>query len=581
MASKTKKKAIGKPSSAAPPPAIVSAGRSGPWVKLWIKLFAAGLLLAGLAYLPSLSGPLIFDDLHLPFSDPSAARMSAHFWIGGVRPVLMASYWLNYIVSGTQTFSYHAVNLLLHAASAVIVFFILQRLLKLASVEKNTFLFALFGAGIFLLHPLQSESVAYISGRSELVSGLFLLSAWLVFLNHFEGNTTIQTVLKILLLTAAAVLGKESAISLPALLLVTDFYWNRAALRGQIRERWKLYAPIVLGGLVAAAVIIRSLDKATSAGLSLENVTPFQYALTQCRAILTYIRLFLIPAGQSGDWQIPFYRSFADGGALLFVFGILVLLGVIVWSYRRSPLLSFGLLVFVLVLLPTSSVIPIKDALAERRMYVAIIGLILALVAILDRYQLDPAALRTGAIVVLSLAAIATFERSQVWAEDVVFWQDVLKKNPANKRAHTDLANSYIRHRRFAEAMAEDDLLDKTDGVTEGTLLNRVAVYEVQQSYELALDMLHKTAAMHPTPSTYTEIGHLQAYIGHIPESLAAFASALDLDPQYAAAHAQRGMIYLATGDNARALTDFHDALKSEPDNEIATIGLARLTRNP
>ncbi len=457
---------------------------------------------------------------------------------------------------------------------------VLQRLLKLASIEKNALLFSLFGAGIFLLHPLQSESAAYIAGRSELVSGLLLVTAWLVFLNHFESQTTGATALKILLLAAAAVLGKESAISLPALLLVTDFYWNRASLRDQLRSRWKLYVPIVVGGLVAAVAIIRSLDKAPSAGLSLENVTPLRYALTQCRVIFIYLRLFLIPAGQSGDWRIPFYRSFTDGTAWLYVFGILILFGGIVLLYRRAPLLSFGLLVFVLLLLPTSSLIPIKDALAERRMYIAIVGLILAVIAILDRYQLDPAVLKFGAIAVLSIAAIVTFQRSQVWGDDVAFWQDVLAKDPGNKRAHDDLENAYMRHGRFTEAMAENDLLDKTDGVTERTLLNRVAVYEVMQNYDLALDTLQKTAAMHPTSSTYTEIGHLEAYLGHIPESLAAFGLALKLDPKYAPAHAQRGMIYLATGDNVRASSDFHEALHSEPNNEIATSGLAKLAAN-
>ena len=178
--SKVKKRATSK-SIAAPSAVVVATDHS--W--LWAKLFAAALLLAGVVYLPSLNGPIIFDDFHLPFSDPNAARMPASFWIGGVRPLLMATYWLNYAISGTTTFSYHAVNLLIHAAAAVVVFFVLQHLLKLASIEKNAFLFSLLGAGLFLLHPLQSESAAYIAGRSELVSGLFLVSAWLVFLQSF------------------------------------------------------------------------------------------------------------------------------------------------------------------------------------------------------------------------------------------------------------------------------------------------------------------------------------------------------------------------------------------------------------
>jgi protein O-mannosyl-transferase len=573
MGSKARKKAIRKSSDAEPSRVFVSEGHS--WT--WATLFAAGLILAGVAYLPSLNGPLIFDDHSLPFSDPNAARMPPRFWIGGVRPLLMTSYWLNYKISGTETFSYHAVNLLLHAASAVVVFFLLQRLLKFAAIEKNASLFSLFGAGLFLLHPLQSESVAYIAGRSELVSGFFLLSAWLLFLNHFENKTTLATALKILLLAAAALLGKESAISLPALLLITDLYWNRASLRDTIQDRWKLYAPILLGGIIAAIAIVRSLNKSPSAGLSLENVTPFRYALTECRSILTYLRLFLIPADQSGDWRISFYRSIADRDAWLYVLGILVLLGAITLSYRRSLLLSFGLLAFVVLLMPTSSVIPIKDALAERRMYVPIIGLILSLIAVLDRYQLDPAVLRIGVIAVLSVAAVLTFQRSQVWGDDIVFWQDVLKKDPGNRRAHLDLGTSYTGHQQFAEAIAQYEELDKMDGVTEVTLLNRIVPYEMMRNFDLALDTLHKAAAMHPTPRTYTEIGHVEAYIGHIPESVDAFTLALKLDPAYAPAHAQRGMIYLATGDNVRARTDFHDALRSEPTNEIATAGLSKL----
>ena len=111
------------------------------------------------------------------------------------------------------------------------------------------------------------------------------------------------------------------------------------------------------------------------------------------------MRLFVLPADQSGEWRIAFYRSITDGDAWLYVLGILVLLECNRLSYRRHPpppLLSFGLLAFLLLLLPTSSVIPIKDALAERRMYIPIIGLILALIAILDRYPLSPAVLRVG-----------------------------------------------------------------------------------------------------------------------------------------------------------------------------------------
>ena len=539
-------------------------------------LFAGAFVIASIVYWPAIDGPFLFDDLRLPFSDPKADSMPLAFWLGGVRPVLMASYWLNYEISGGQTFSYHAVNLMLHAATAVLVFFVLQRLLELGRMGAKTFPVSLFGAGLFLLHPLQSESVAYIAGRSELVSGLFLLGAWLVFLNHFQDKTTMATAFKILALAAAAVLGKESAISLPGVLFITDLYWSRAAIQAQIRDRLKLYVPIILGGILGAIAIVHSLG-GTNAGLSTKGVTPFQYLLTQCRVILTYIRLFLVPAAQNGDWHLPFYRSITEPGAWLYVFGILILLGATILFYRSAPLFSFGLAVFFVLLMPTSSVVPITDALAERRMYVPIIGLILASVAIVSRFHLDSVVLRTAAILVLMAAAILTFQRSRVWGDDIAFWQDVIKKSPTSSRPHIGLAGSYMLRAQYTKAISEYDAADKLDGVKEQTLLNRVAAYEMQRNFDLALEGLRRVAAMHPTPNTYKEIGRVEAYIGHIKESLDAFTAAITIDPRYAPAYAQRGMVYLATGDNTRAKADFQSALAIEPGNEIALSGLGRL----
>ena len=572
MASKARGRTAGKAPAVSPPGGRSSVRRS--W--LWLGLFAAGMLVTNGVYAPALHGPLIFDDYNLPFNNPNAAKMPAAFWIGGVRPVLMASYWVNYLISGTDTFLYHAVNLLLHSATAVIVFFLFQRILKLAGYEEKTFIPSLFGAGLFLLHPLQSESVAYIAGRSELVSGLFLLSAWLVFLNHFENNTSLATALKILLLATIALLGKESAISLPGVLLITDLYWKRASLQAQIRSRIRLYLPIILGGVVAAAVIIRSLGGASGAGLSL-GVTPFQYALTQCRAILIYISLFLIPIGQSGDWQLPLYRTLADTRAWLYMFGMLALLAGIMLSYRRAPLFSFGLAAFLVLLMPTSSVLPIKDALAERRMYVPIIGLILALLGIVNSFRLDSALLRLGAIVLLTTAAGLTYQRSRIWGDDIVFWQDVIRGNPSNSRAHLGLGGSYMNHRRFAEAIKEYDLVGSLAGPQEDIILNRIVAYEYNGNFDLALDGLHKLAAMHPTASTYHHIGHVEAYLRQAKEALAAFDLALSLDPNYVPALVERGRVRVATGDYQNARADFQRALEIEPDNGAAVDGLAKL----
>ena len=146
MASRASKRA------ARPVPAVSTATGFASW-----PLLLAGMALAVFVYAPSLQGPFVFDDFHLPFADPKASLMPAQFWIGGVRPVLMGSYWANYLYSGPGTYSYHAVNIALHLIAAALVWRILGRLLRMAFPSEETRWTAFLGAGIFLLHPLQTN----------------------------------------------------------------------------------------------------------------------------------------------------------------------------------------------------------------------------------------------------------------------------------------------------------------------------------------------------------------------------------------------------------------------------------------
>ena len=511
-----------------------AAERPGALSLGWLWLPAV-LLITAVAYWPSLRGPFIFDDYNLPFSDPHVATAPASFWIGGVRPVLMATYWANYILSGTQPFSYHAGNLLLHAITAGMVFFLLRRLLELAGIDTRGELLAFFGAGLFLLHPLQTESVAYIAGRSEVVAGLFYVAAWLAFLVNFRFTFHLRTALAILLLAGAAVAGKESAISLPAILFLTDIYWNPATVIEQVRSRATLYVPIVLGGALAAWKILGSLTSGTAAGFSSAGVTPVLYALTQCRVIPEYIKLFLLPIGQNGDWGLPFFQSLTDHAAWVWPLGMAALLVVIVATYRRARLFSFGLATFLVLLLPTSSFVPIKDAIAERRMYIPIIGLILALLWVLDYAAArlpalrEPRTLGLAMLLILAVAGGLSFERSKVWSSVTLFWADSAGKNPANSRAHRGLGAGYMLDGRYADAIREFQTAMNEAGKSDWLTDILALAYQLNQQPVLALDQLRKIE--HPTASTYDRIGYLQAVMGDAAGASVSFQTALELEP--------------------------------------------------
>src|SRR6185503_10304033 len=130
--------------------------------------FVIALALAFEVYGPSLNGPFLFDDQYLPFSVSTFPVNSLYAWIAGVRPLLMMSYWVNYQLSGLQTASYHAFNVFFHTVNAALLFFIARKVLEFAQVERERRdVLAAFAGALFLLHPVNTESVAYIASRSE------------------------------------------------------------------------------------------------------------------------------------------------------------------------------------------------------------------------------------------------------------------------------------------------------------------------------------------------------------------------------------------------------------------------------
>jgi len=335
---------------------------------------AAALFVVIQAYGPALHGPFLFDDPYLPMNSAALRSAGLLSWINGVRPLLMLSYWSNYQLAGSETSQYHEWNVFLHFLNATMVYFILRKLLQLAEAPP---MLALFGAGLFLLHPLQTEAVAYIAGRSEILSAFFFLAAFLLFLYRRTTAISWPAALGVLALFGGAMTTKENTVVLPGLLILTDYFWNPGYRFEGIRGNWRLYIPMALGGIVGAVGVFRILGRADSAGFQMKGIAWYEYLFTQFRVFFVYLRLFLFPVGQTIDYDFPLSRSLFDNGAIVGLAGILALLAAAVYFRRRFPLASYGFLAFAMILAPTSSVIPIRDPVAEHRVYLPMIGLLL------------------------------------------------------------------------------------------------------------------------------------------------------------------------------------------------------------
>ena len=312
-----------------------------------------------------------------------------------------------------------------------------------------------------------------------------------------------------------------------------------------------------------------------SAGFRMKDLTWYQYLFTQFRAIFVYIGTFLFPANLNADWDFPISKTILDRGSIA---GLMVLaaLAAAAWHYRRRrPLACFGYFVFLLLLSPTSSILPIKDPVAERRLYLPMLGLLLILVDLAIHLKIERKALAAGLMVLLAAAA-ATHARAAVWSSAVALWEDTVRKSPNKARDHFQLALAYYDQGSFDRSVAEYQKAAQLEPPEYSLLLDWALAYDGLNQPENALAKLRQAAAMEPRAQVYSQMAKVYGERGQWKEAMEALATAEKLDPNFAATYAYKGLVHLSTGDAAAAVTDFQRALAIDRNLEPAVQGLAR-----
>jgi tetratricopeptide (TPR) repeat protein len=532
-------------------------------------------------YGPALSGPFLFDDLYLPFTAAEFANAGVRTWVSGLRPALMLSFWGNFRLSGMEPFSYHLFNVLCHCLNGVLIFLAVRKLLAWAgAAERTRDPLAGFAAALFLLHPLQTESVAYVASRSEVLSVMFYLAAFNVFLYRRRAAASFPVSIAVVLLFAAAVSTKEHTASLPLALLLTDYWFNPGFSFAGIRKNWRLYGLMAAGAAVVIRPVWRLLRTADTAGFALKDLPWHHYFFTQGRAIWQYIRLFLLPWGQNVDPDFPVSRTLLDHGALFGLLGLAALAAAAVWGRRRFPLASYGFLLFLLLLAPTSSVMPIADPLAERRLYLPMIGLLLAAMDFLRRWKAPPRTVAAAMVALLVVEGALAHRRNEVWSSDLALWTDSVAKSPNKSRPHFQLGFAYFSHGRCAEALAEYQTAARLSPPEYRLLTNLGMAHGCLDQWAPALEEFRQAQPLRNGPHVWALIGLAEAKLGHREQALAAFDTAEKLGAAYDTTYAYRGDLYAAAGDWAAADREYRRALALNPGSELALRGAAAASQH-
>jgi protein O-mannosyl-transferase len=543
------------------------------------------ILAAAFVYSNSFSGPFIYDDLSSTRDNPhirqlwplwEAASAPAQSTAAG-RPVVALSLALNYALGGLNVWGYHAFNLAFHVLAALLLFGIVRRTLsgsfaKMLDQRTSTWL-AASTALIWELHPLASEAVDYIIQRTELLASLFLLLTLYCLIRGSSSRHERRWYGAAITACALGMGSKEIMAGAPWLILFYDRAYLAESWTGVWRRRGQLYIGLA-GTWLLLIALVASGARSETVGFKFNQVSPWQYAMTQAGAILHYLRLSLWPYPLSIDYfDWPVAKTFAQaapGQA-----AILLLLGLTLWAVIRKPHVGFLGLWFFIILAPSSSFVPIvTELVAERRVYLALAAVVALILvgghSLAARIFGRPSAEKPALAVAIGLAVIlgaATHRRNEDYRSELAIWNNVLAHRPDNARAHNNVGSALGREGKDEEAVqhftrAISILPDYPDALN-----NLGAMLEKRGRIPEAIALYRKAISLYPPHvDAHYNLGLALQRQGQLDEAESNYRQVLKLAPQYAKAYNNLGVIFLSRGRPAEAAAQFTEALRIDPN---------------
>jgi tetratricopeptide (TPR) repeat protein len=602
-------------------------------------------------YAGSMGGAFVFDDIPAILENPTlrhpgdvAGLVSAPGdqagTVGG-RPVLNLSLALNYALGGTAPWGYHALNILIHAGGALLLYGILRRTLDggsssrpVASSGPGDSLawrspwsgreaqgLAFLAALLWAVHPLQTEGVTYVIQRAESLMGFFYLLTLYGFIRfadrgHGSRAWAVVSVLACLLGMAT----KEVMVSAPLVVLLYDRTFVAGSVARAWRSRRAYYSCLAATWLPLAILVAGTHGRGGSAGFgSPGQVWPF--ALTQCRAVVHYLRLVFWPDPLVFDYGTALVRQ--PGAVVLPFLVLLLLLAGTAIALRRRPAVGFAALFFFALLAPSSSFVPIAtEPVAEHRMYLPLAAVSVLVVvgtaAVLSRLMRRRWRAALGALGIAAAVSLgsATVLRNRDYRSETTLWSDTVRKEPANPRAHNNLAESLraagesARAKEEFEAAVEADpdyapaqfnlgvtLLDSGRAAEAVPHLEKaMAAPRHQAEIRLCLgEAFERTGRHAEAAASFREalalapaseeaafgLANNLAGLGRYAEAVAPFRTAVALAPDRASVRNNLANDLLFSGDVDGAILEYQEALRRDPQNASVreNLGLALRAR--
>jgi len=567
-----------------------------------------------LIYSNTLGSPFVFDDGHNILRNPhirltkltlKGIRSAGIESPSPQRPVSNISFALNYYFHQYNTLGYHLVNILIHITTGFFLYFIIKTTLtilissscdqfsnSLISQSLNPSVASFFAALIWLVHPIQIQSVTYIVQRMNSLAAMFFIISLLLYA---KGRIVQQQPVPgtkhplshyfwfagCVLAGMLAIGSKEIAATLPFFIFLYEWYFFQNLSRTWLKRNIFLLASIViiLSFFVFFYLGLHPL-KSILSGYTHRDFTLTQRVLTEFRVVIFYLSLLILPhpSRLNLDHHFLISSSLIDPATtLLSIVAVTGLIGTAFYTAKKNRLLSFSILWFLGNLVIESSVIGL-EIIFEHRNYLPSMFISLMVVVLIFRYINSKS---TGVVVlflIVILCSLWTYERNSVWCNEVTLWQDSVEKSPHKSRPQNNLGLALAKQDRTAEAISH---------YTEALRINPDFA-EAHNNMGLALEKLGKTAeavrhyaeALRINPGfkeVHSNLGLILIKKERADDAIRHYNRVLKMNPDFAEAHNNLGLALAKQGNLNEAVKHFTKAVKINPDNTNAhnNLGLA------
>ncbi|MFC1679553.1 tetratricopeptide repeat protein [Elusimicrobiota bacterium] len=592
---------------------------------LWAVL--ACILLPLTVYFNSLNAPFLFDDYSAIVDNPDIRNIGflkerliypnpQETYAQRNNPSRLFTYLtftLNYHFGGLNAVGYRLTNLLILILSTILVFF-LTRTITYYTFKRYHTVIPLSVALFFASHPVQTEAITYLAHRTGSLSSLFYLTTLLLFFRGFERGRVYYYLS--LFSFVLSLLSKEIGITLPMTVLVMDYLFLSDLKADKLIEKKYYHLPYWLLG-IAYVVFIVVIKRGVGDPFqqTFNDHTAYTYFITQIFVVLKYLKVLVMPLGQCIDHYIEGARTILDPRVMLAIAVWLVLFSIGYWAVKKhseyKKLFWFATILFFVVLIPTSSIVPTIE-MADRRLYLPSWGFSIALVSIyalvfrIDLRKTLPSERLSTPFVIMSIHILLlsgmTWKRNGMYQNPELLWEEAIREYPKNHRAYNNLGkvfsrrgerlkalpffkkaisldpSYYMAYKNTADVFYYNKELDTAAKYYVKTIEimpsydepynNLGAIYFQKKEFERAKELFQKTVAVNPNSSEgYNNLGLVCKEEKDYEGAVEHYLKAIQINPLHVAARTNLGTSFYLLGEYEKALREYEILSRMKPED--------------